>query len=119
MKALIPSPTVCEVSSVIRFLNAQIIEPIEIHRQLCQVYGPNTMSKQMVRPWCRQFSESRQSVHEEERSGRPSLINDDLVELLRQRMMENRRFTIAELSNHFPQISRSLLYEIVTKPPFC
>ncbi|GFV19417.1 uncharacterized protein TNCV_3663501 [Trichonephila clavipes] len=30
--------------------------------------------------------------------------------------MENRRFTITELSSHFPQISRSLLHEIVTKP---
>ncbi|KAJ4449728.1 hypothetical protein ANN_01132 [Periplaneta americana] len=73
------------------------------------------MSKQMVRRWCRQFSEGRQSVHDEERSGRPSLINDDPVELLRQCIMENRRFTITELSSHFPQISRSLLHEIVTK----
>ncbi|KAJ4435424.1 hypothetical protein ANN_18039 [Periplaneta americana] len=57
----------------------------------------------------------RQSVHDEERSGRASLINDDRVELVRQCIMENRRFTITELSSHFPQISRSLLHEIVTK----
>ncbi|KAJ4450397.1 hypothetical protein ANN_01821 [Periplaneta americana] len=57
----------------------------------------------------------RQSVHDEERIGRPSLINDDRVELVRQCIMENRRFTITELSSHFPQISRSLLHEIVTK----
>ncbi|KAJ4432797.1 hypothetical protein ANN_21436 [Periplaneta americana] len=82
---------------------------------LCQVYGPNIMSKQMVRRWSRQFSEGRQSVHDEERSGRPSLINDDPVELVRQFIMENRRFTITELSSHFPKISRSLLHEIVTK----
>ncbi|KAJ4443928.1 hypothetical protein ANN_05717 [Periplaneta americana] len=63
----------------------------------------------------RQFSEGRQSVHDEERSGRPSLINDDRVELVRQCIMENRRFTITELSSHFPQTSRSLLHEIVTK----
>ncbi|KAJ4443883.1 hypothetical protein ANN_05670 [Periplaneta americana] len=85
---------------------------------LCQVYGPNIMSKQMVRRWCRQFSEGRQSVHDEERSGRPSLINDDRVELVRQCIMENHRFTITELSSHFPQISRSLLHEIVTKHLF-
>ncbi|KAJ4431736.1 hypothetical protein ANN_20338 [Periplaneta americana] len=63
MEALIPSPAACEVRSVIKFFNAQNIAPIEIHRQLCQVYGPNIMSKQMVRHWCRQFSEGRQSVH--------------------------------------------------------
>ncbi|KAJ4449150.1 hypothetical protein ANN_00545 [Periplaneta americana] len=82
MEALIPSPSACEVRSVIKFFNAQSIAPIEIHRQLCQVYGPNITSKQVVRRWCRQFSEVRQSVHDEERSGRPSLINDDRVELV-------------------------------------
>ncbi|GFV26930.1 uncharacterized protein TNCV_1753891 [Trichonephila clavipes] len=69
------------------------------------------MSKQMVQCWCRQFSEGRQSVHDEERSGRPS-IN---VELMRQSVMENCCFTITELSSQFPQISRSLLHEIITK----
>ncbi|KAJ4446185.1 hypothetical protein ANN_12878, partial [Periplaneta americana] len=115
MEALIPSPAACEVRSVIKFFNAQSIAPVEIHRQLCQVYGANIMSKQMMRRCCRQFSEGRQSVHDEERSGQPSLINDDRVELVRQCIMENRRFTITELSSHFPQISRSLLHEIVTK----
>ncbi|KAJ4430938.1 hypothetical protein ANN_19531 [Periplaneta americana] len=66
----------------------------------------------------RQFSEGRQSVHDEERNGRPSLINDDRVELVRQCIMENRRFTITKLSSHFPQISRSLLHEIVTQRNF-
>ncbi|XP_035204385.1 uncharacterized protein LOC118179308 [Stegodyphus dumicola] len=65
--------------------------------------------------WCRQFSEGRQSAHNEECSGRQSLINDDLVELVRQLVMENRRFTIMKLSSHFLQISQSLLQEIVTK----
>ncbi|KAJ4429271.1 hypothetical protein ANN_26274 [Periplaneta americana] len=115
MEALIPSPATCKVQSVIKFFNAQSIAPIEIHRQLCQVCGPNIMIKQMVRCWRRQFSEGRQSVHDEERSGRLSLINDDRVELVRQCIMENRRFTITKLSSHFPQISRSLLHEIVTK----
>jgi hypothetical protein len=48
------------------------------------------MNKQMVRRWCRQFSVGRQSVHDEKRSGRPSIITDVLVELLRERIMENR-----------------------------
>ncbi|GFS81372.1 histone-lysine N-methyltransferase SETMAR [Trichonephila clavipes] len=33
MEALIPSPATCEVRTVIKFLNAQSIAPIEIHRQ--------------------------------------------------------------------------------------
>ncbi|KAJ4446661.1 hypothetical protein ANN_13358 [Periplaneta americana] len=35
----IPAPAECEVRSVIKFLNAQGIAPIEIDRKLCQVYG--------------------------------------------------------------------------------
>ena len=115
MAARICSSTAGEVRSVIRFLNAQNIAPIEIHRQVCQVYGPEIMSRQMVHCWCRLFSQGRQSVHDEERGGRLSLINDDLIELVRQHTVENRRFMIMELSNHFPQILRSLVYEIVTK----
>ncbi|PNF19635.1 hypothetical protein B7P43_G01081 [Cryptotermes secundus] len=55
----------------------------------------------------------RQSVHDEKRSGQPSIITDDLVELVREHVMENRRVTIAELSSHVPQISCTLLHEIV------
>ena len=39
MEALIPAPADCEERFVIKFLNAQSTEPIEIHFQLCQVYG--------------------------------------------------------------------------------
>ncbi|GFX97232.1 hypothetical protein TNCV_557221 [Trichonephila clavipes] len=44
------------------------MSPNEIHRQLCQVYGLNMMSKQMMRRWCMEFSEGRQSVHDEDDS---------------------------------------------------
>ena len=88
---------------------------IEIHRQLCQVYETNVIRKQMVRRWCRQFIAGQQHVHDEERSGRPSIITDDLVKLVPERIMENRRFTITELSSHFLQISHSLVQKIVTE----
>ena len=47
-------------------------------------------------------------MHDEERSRRPSIIADDLVELVRERIMENLHFTITELSGHFPHIFRLL-----------
>ncbi|KAJ4443868.1 hypothetical protein ANN_05655 [Periplaneta americana] len=39
MDVPIPAPAECEVRSVMKFLNAQGIAPIEMYRQLCQVYG--------------------------------------------------------------------------------
>jgi len=68
-----------EIRSVIRFLNATNVLPSEIHYQICQMYGDNAMSNGMVRKWVRMFSERQENVHDEARSGRPSLVDDDLV----------------------------------------
>ena len=86
----------------------------QIHHQICQVYGDNVMSDGMVRKWVRMFNEGRENVHDEARSGRPSFVNDDLVRKVNERVRDDRRFTISDLSLNFPQISRTLLYDIVS-----
>jgi len=92
----------CEIRSVIRFLNARNVLPREIHRQICKVYGDNAMSDGMVRKWVRMFNEGRESVHDEVRSGRSSLVSDDLVRKVNERVRDDRRFTISDPSLHFP-----------------
>jgi len=104
----------CEIQSVIRFLKDGNVLPSEIHHQICQVYGDNAMSDGMVRKWGRMFNEGREDLHDEARSGRPSLVNDDLKRKVNERVRDDRRFTISDLSLHFPQISRTLLYDIVS-----
>ena len=88
--------------------------PSEIHHQISQVYGDNAMSDGMVRKWVRMFNEGRGNVHDEARSGRPSLVYDDLVRKSNEIVCVDRCFTISDLSLHFPQISRTLLYDIVS-----
>jgi hypothetical protein len=73
--APIQSPAKFEVHSVIRFINAKSERPAEIQQQIVAVYG-NVMNRQNVTKWCREFSEGRTDVHDEQRSGRPSLISD-------------------------------------------
>jgi len=104
----------CEIWSVIRFLNARNVLPSEIHHQLCQVCGDNAMSDGMVRKWVRIFNEGRENVNDEARIGRPSLMNDDLVRKVNESVRDDRRFTISDLSLHFPQISRTLLNDIIS-----
>jgi len=53
-------------------------------------------------------------VHDEARSGRPSLVNDDLVRKVNERVCDDKRFTTSDLTLHFPQISRTLLQDIVS-----
>jgi len=100
----------CEIRSAIRFLNARNVLPSEIHHQICQVYGDNAMSDGVVRKWVRMFNVGRENVHDEARSGRPSLVNDDLVRKVNDSVRDDRRFTISDLSLHFPQISRTLCH---------
>jgi len=104
----------CEIRSVIRSLNATNVLPSEIHHQICQVYGDNAMSDGMVRKWVRMFNEGRENVHDEARCGRPSLVNDDLVLNVNERVCNDRCFTISDLSLHFPEISRTILYDTVS-----
>ena len=52
-------------------------------------------------------------MHDEARSGRSSLVNGDLVRKVNERVHDDRCFTISDLSLHFHQISRTLLYDIV------
>lgn len=114
MSAIINNAASCEVRSVIRFLNARGYNAAEIHRQLCETYGPTAMSEGKVRQWCREFREGRSNVHDEERSGRPSVRTDDLAERVNAKVRENRRFTISDLSIEFPEVSKTTLFRIVT-----
>jgi transposase len=91
MAAPIQSPAKCEVRSVIRFLNAKGERPAEIHKQIVAVYG-DVINRQNVTKWCREFSEGVTDVHDEQRSGRPSLISDDLQKIERE-IRANRRHT--------------------------
>ena len=110
----IEGATDCEIQPVISFLNARNVLPSEIHHQIRQVYGDNAMSDGMVRKWVRMFNEGRENIHNEVRSGHPSLVNDDLLHKVNERVRDDRHFTISDPSLHFPQISRTLLYDIVS-----
>ena len=111
MCAAINNPASCKVRAVIRFLLARNNNAAEIYRQLCEVYGPNVMSDSKVRQWCLLFEEGRTNVHDEE----PSVMTDDLVEKMNTTLRGNSRFTISELSLEFPQVSRSVIYDIVSE----
>ena len=52
--------------------------PAEIHKQIVAVYG-NVIQRQNVTKWCREFSEERADIHDEQRSGWSSLTSDDFL----------------------------------------
>ena len=67
-----------------KVLNAQNRAPIEIHRQLCQVYDLTSWASRWCIAGSDNFTADWQHVYGEECSGRPSFITDDLVEFVRE-----------------------------------
>ncbi|GBM54363.1 hypothetical protein AVEN_171088-1 [Araneus ventricosus] len=116
MLKIIELPAPCEVRSVIRFLSARNLSAADNHRQICEVYGPTAMCEGKVRKWVREFKAGRDNVHDDSRSGHPSVITDDMVASVEAKILENRRFTISTLSNDFPEVPRSVLYKIDNDP---
>jgi len=107
MDTIIADSASCEVRAVIRFLHAEGQSAAEIHRRLCRVYGDNVMSDSCVREWCRKFRDGGIDVHDEGGQERHSIVTDELVQKVDQCLRGKRRFTISELSEEFPQTSRT------------
>jgi len=71
----------------------------EIRAMLVQVYGDNAMKKTAVYKWVKHFSERKETVIEEERSGRPSTskTEENIVKVC-QIVRENRRLTVRRIA---------------------
>jgi len=93
---------------------AKCERPAEIHIHIVVVYG-KVRNRQNVTKWCREFSEGRTDVHDEQRSGRPSWISDDLLQEIEGEIRANRSVTIRELHHIIPEVSKTTIYEAVTE----
>jgi len=66
---------------------------------LVQVYGDNAMTKTAVYKWVKRFSEGRESVTDEQRSGRPvTSRTEGNVAKIRQTVRENRWLTVRSIA---------------------
>ncbi|GBO26194.1 hypothetical protein AVEN_213794-1 [Araneus ventricosus] len=108
------NPAKCEMRGVIRFLWAKKLSAANILRELCAVYEPNIMSEGVVRQWVRFFRDGRTNIHDESRSGRPSVVSADLIKEIDKKIRLFRNFTFIQLSEHLPNNSQTVLYETVT-----
>ena len=113
MNAPISNPADCEVRGVIRFLQAENVRPSETYRRLVAVYGEHVMNAASVQKRRRMFRNGQADVHDAERSGRPSVITDALKQKVNHIIRDNRHFTISEVYEQCPEVSRTVVYETV------
>jgi hypothetical protein len=66
MCPVVDNPTSCEIRNVICFLHNTSMSAVEIHRELCAVYGQNVINEGTVRQWCRMFRDGQTNAHNEE-----------------------------------------------------
>ena len=80
-----------------------------------QVYGDNDMKKTAVYKWVKSFSEGRESVTDEERSGRPATSRtEENFTKIRQIVSENRRLTVRSVAEQV-NIDRETVSKILTE----
>jgi len=82
---------------------------------LVQVYGDSAMKKTAVYRWVKRFSERRESVTNEESSGRPATSKtEENIAKVRQIMRENRRLTVRSIAERV-NIDRETVRKILTE----
>jgi len=62
------------------------MKPTEIRHHLCNVYGEHAMSSSVVWRWVQLFNEGHENVRVDPRSGRPSVVNEDLVRAFEEKI---------------------------------
>jgi hypothetical protein len=73
------------------------------------------MNRQNVTKWYREFSKGRTDIHDEQKSGKPSLISDDFLQKTEGKIHAKRRGTIRELHHIIPEVSKTTIHEAVTE----
>jgi len=83
--------------------------------RICEVYGENATSGSMVKRRVWLFDEGRTNVHDEQLTGRPSLVDDGLVRDVEGNLKKTGDSQLRPISIEFSRISRSLLHGILSK----
>ena len=66
---------------------------IETFNKLKQAYGEHALSRSHLFKWYKAFSEGRESIKDEHRSGRPTSKTDNNVEKVRALVQSDRRLS--------------------------
>jgi transposase len=95
----------------------------ETYELLQKKYGSDSLSRPMTFEWFEQFREGRESLEDDERSGRPTTSrNEQTIEKVCQLVMQDRRVTLRLLSvelNGSKDTIREIMLDDVGKKKVC
>ena len=100
MDAPLQDCTIEEQRGIVRFLWAEGVKPVEIHRRILAQYGQSTMSQRKVYVWVERFKSGRTRVTDEDLSDRPSTSRtQDHIDRADVMIREDRRITVSEVAD--------------------
>ncbi|CAK9809343.1 Histone-lysine N-methyltransferase SETMAR [Anthophora plagiata] len=85
--------------------------PKNTAKEICDVYGDRSVTVQTVRNWFRRFRAGNFNLKDEDRSGRPSTTDTDLIKAY---LDENPRSSVREIADAL-NIPRTTIHEHLTK----
>ena len=87
----------------------------ETIEKIQQGFGVETLNQTQIKKWFNRFKNGRMSVESEARSDRPFTgRNEEVIEKVRQILMEDRRLTLREIVEELG-ISRGSIHSILTE----
>jgi len=87
----------------------------EIREMLVQVYGDNAVKKTANYKWVKHFSEGRESVTDEKRSGQPATSRtEENIAKIHEIVCENRRLTVRSIAEQV-NLDRETVRKILTE----
>ncbi|XP_061193231.1 protein GVQW3-like [Saccostrea echinata] len=105
---------VTEQRAVIKFCVVAGKTPFETKQLLDECGDRSKVSRSMMYKWYKRFKEGRCETGDDERSGRPLIIDSNLTGSVLQKLEKDRRLTVRDIADIF-EISTSTAHEIITK----
>ncbi|GBO44884.1 hypothetical protein AVEN_137695-1 [Araneus ventricosus] len=104
-----------QMRAVIHFLWAKRCNCTDIYRQLNEVYGENTMSRQAIAKWCNMFENGCTDTDNAELEGRSSTATiSEIAARVNESILANRRVAVDEIANK-QDISHGSMYNFTAK----